>query len=618
VTQGVHSHGRYFAALVALALAYWAAAWIGLQHSVVPGAGTALWPAAGIAFAGLVMGGLRLWPAIVIGRLLTALSVGAPQPLWALVLISVGTMLGGLVPAWLLLRWRLFDPALSHMRDIAALVFGAALVGAVVSASVGAATLLLVGTALPQLPGIWLSWSTGFFVGVVVAAPLILAWWPGHGPRLTTRGLLHLAAALAAVSFVSWLVFVYSDPTFLRVWHILPLFVWVALAFQVRGVALALAITSVFAIVGAGDGSGPLAIVPLTPSQQLLLTQQFIAVSGITMLVLGAAVDELRDKETQARLAAIVSSSPDAMLSCAPDGSIQSWNAGAERLFGYSAAEAIGRPVTFFQPEAPPEGRGTLFARALAGEVVEAESRRVDKDGNMIDVAITASQMRARDGTVLGVAGVVRDITERRKAEDYQRLLINELNHRVKNSLAIVQAIAQQSFGGDRARPEARAAFEGRLRALSAAHDLLTRENWESAGMRQIVEDALAPYSGGDGEGSAPRFAISGPDLRLEPKSAVSLALALHELATNAAKYGALSQPTGRIAIEWSDGDGRLRFAWREEGGPPVVVPRRRGFGTRLIERSLAAEFEGEVAIAYPPEGLVCTMDAPLPVEPSR
>jgi PAS domain S-box-containing protein len=426
------------------------------------------------------------------------------------------------------------------------------------------------------------------------------------------RSWLHLAAALTTVALLSGLVFLWGGSQMLRVWHILPAFVWVAIAFQVRGVTLALAITSVAAVWAAIAGAGPMALHQLSVSGQLLLTQEFIAISAVTMLFLAAAVDERRGLESQARLAAIVSSSSDAMISYSANGRIRSWNRGAEALFGYSEDEALAADYRLLIPEDAGEGQGASFARALSGEAVQFDTVRVAKGGRAVDVAITASRMLARDGSVLGVAAVMRDVSERKRAETHQRLLVNELNHRVKNTLAIVQAIAHQSFSGGRDADEAKAAFEGRLTALSAAHDVLTRESWASASMLRIVEDALAPYRGGTG-----RFRIAGEDLRLPPKTAVSLALAIHELATNAVKYGALSVDAGFVEISWSvaaqEGGQRLHFTWREQGGPAVAAPTRRGFGTRLIERSLAAEFEGEVRIAFEPSGVVCTVEAPLP-----
>jgi PAS domain S-box-containing protein len=203
--------------------------------------------------------------------------------------------------------------------------------------------------------------------------------------------------------------------------------------------------------------------------------------------------------------------------------------------------------------------------------------------------------------------GVSFDITARKRSEQHQMLLIHELNHRVKNTLAIVQAIAHQSFKGETLSAEARRAFEGRLAALSAAHNLLTRQNWEGASIRQVVDEGMAAYRASD------RIVVSGPDLPLAPKAAVSLAMAVHELATNAVKYGALSTERGQIHIDWAVEDGGLRWTWRESGGPPVTRPARRGFGSRMIERGLASELRGEVRLEFPIEGLVCRLSSPLP-----
>jgi PAS domain S-box-containing protein len=468
---------------------------------------------------------------------------------------------------------------------------------------------------------LWLNWWLGFAVSVLVVAPLILTWSPRHFQPMSPRRWMHLAFCLGTIAIVSAIVFTSPATPYLRVWHIYPAFIWAAIAFQVRGVAAGLVITSVAAIWGSSQGTGPLVFTELRPVEQVLLAQQFIAVTALTNLFLAAAINERRNVEARARLSAIVSSSPDAMVSIAPDGRIASWNEGARRLFGYSPEEAVGQNFSLVVPPDASEEHQAFFPKALAGEPVDVETIRVGKNGKSLDVALTATQMRDPHGAVLGVAAVARDITHRKRTErelhetrDRQRLLINELNHRVKNSLAIVQAIAQQSFKGENSNPEARAAFEGRLSALSAAHDLLTRENWETASMVKVIGDAVEPY-----RSHKDRFRIDGPDLRLPPKTAVSFALALHELATNAVKYGALSNNDGRVDIRWKverdHSIERLTLGGREIGGPQVTPPDKRGFGTRLIERSLAAEFDGQVTIDFAPDGVVCTVLAPLPDE---
>jgi two-component sensor histidine kinase len=201
---------------------------------------------------------------------------------------------------------------------------------------------------------------------------------------------------------------------------------------------------------------------------------------------------------------------------------------------------------------------------------------------------------------------------ERARSDARQRLLINELNHRVKNTLATVQSIAAQSFKAENPGV-AQEAFEARLFALSKTHDVLTRENWEGANLHDIVEEALAPYRREQTE----RFAIGGARLQVPPRVALPLAMALHELSTNAAKYGAFSTESGRVDVHWdvtetADGE-TVTLRWREQGGPIVQPPTRKGFGSRLIERGLTRELAGEVLLDYQPSGLSCTISFPLP-----
>lgn len=209
------------------------------------------------------------------------------------------------------------------------------------------------------------------------------------------------------------------------------------------------------------------------------------------------------------------------------------------------------------------------------------------------------------DGTASGVFVEGVDMTEQVQADERQRLLLDELNHRVKNTLATVQAIAQQTLRGAQDPAAFAEAFESRLLALSQTHNALTDSQWAGAGLRQILSQELGPYG-------AERVLMDGDDVHLPARVALSLGMVFHELATNAAKYGALST-AGRLVLSWSvTGDGSLVFEWRETGGPPTVPPTRRGFGSRLIERSIAGELRGHIAFDYAAEGLVVRFDAPL------
>ncbi|WP_395331781.1 HWE histidine kinase domain-containing protein [Novosphingobium sp. BL-8H] len=209
-------------------------------------------------------------------------------------------------------------------------------------------------------------------------------------------------------------------------------------------------------------------------------------------------------------------------------------------------------------------------------------------------------------GEVESIAGTTRDITDIKRAEEHLRLLVNELNHRVKNTLATIHSIASQTFRGDAASPQARVAFEGRLIALSDVHTVLTRTNWEGANLREIVAQALSPFDDGTTDN---RLTIAGPDKSLRPQVSLAIAMALHELASNAVKYGAWSNATGRVEVRWTIDAGQLHLEWAEKDGPSVAAPLHRGFGTRLLQRGLARELDGEVNLDYRETGLVCTID---------
>jgi two-component sensor histidine kinase len=247
----------------------------------------------------------------------------------------------------------------------------------------------------------------------------------------------------------------------------------------------------------------------------------------------------------------------------------------------------------------------------LGSQTGAAEYRILRADtGELRWIARQAEIIRDADGRPERVVGALFDITERKRAEEHRELLINELNHRVKNTLATVQSIAHQTLRGSRSREEAKEVFTSRLVSLAAAHDVLTRSNWDSALMGDIVQSALRPFVAGPPS----RISCRGPCVRLSPKVALAIALALHELATNAAKYGALSNDAGSVSLDWRvrEADRSLELAWVEQDGPPVAPSRQDGFGARLLGRGLAVELGQAAQVSFGEAGVTCRIDAPF------
>jgi two-component sensor histidine kinase len=241
-----------------------------------------------------------------------------------------------------------------------------------------------------------------------------------------------------------------------------------------------------------------------------------------------------------------------------------------------------------------------ILAKIQRGERIEHyETIRRRKDGSLVEVSLTTSPVRDAQGRIVGASKIARDITDRRRAEERQQLLLREMKHRVKNTLATVQAIAGQTLHG--VSGEDQSAFAARLAALASAHDLLTTESWDSAPIRDTVVGALEPFE----DLSEPRFEIEGSeDVRLDADTSLMLAMVLHELATNAVKYGALSARGGRVRVSWSGSPSAgAQLVWQESGGPQVKAPARKGFGSRLVERAF-----GGATFDYAPGGLICTL----------
>lgn len=310
-----------------------------------------------------------------------------------------------------------------------------------------------------------------------------------------------------------------------------------------------------------------------------------------------------RGEEANALLASTVHSSTDAIFSIDPDLTIKTWNGGAERLYGYTALEAIGRSLRMICPEKLHDEQGGLYNQSMSGKPVLLETLRRHKDGHLIPVGISGSPIFAPDGRVVGVAAVHRDITANRAYEEHLAFTLRELSHRTKNLLAVVQGLAHMIARRSEDVEEFEVRFRGCVQALAYSHDLLVQHDWQGATLEELLRVQLAPFGGVDGT----KIALQGPEVFLTPPTMQSLGLIMHELATNATKHGALSTPTGKVAIGWTrdPGDDGIRLNWQEHGGPPVGQPKRKGFGQVVFER-IGASLDGAISVDFRPEGFVC------------
>jgi PAS domain S-box-containing protein len=294
------------------------------------------------------------------------------------------------------------------------------------------------------------------------------------------------------------------------------------------------------------------------------------------------------------------------------DGLITSWSPGAVRVTGYAAEEVLGTSFSrlFTASDIAAGHDRRELATALRNGRAEDSRWHLRKDGerfwaNGVTFALAEADFE-------GLLKIVRDETAARLAEEQRVLLLNELNHRINNTLVTVQALVDQTLRAREVRADVRDDVAARLLALAEAHKVLVDQNWAGADLAAIVSRALAPY-----EQQKARAEVDGPPLRLSPQQAVSMSLILHELATNAIKYGALSTPAGTVSVSWNlalDGSGgrHMTFLWLERGGPPVTAPQRKGFGTRLIERSMAQESGSRVEVGYEPDGVRCAIELSL------
>ncbi|RWC25522.1 sensor histidine kinase [Mesorhizobium sp.] len=329
-----------------------------------------------------------------------------------------------------------------------------------------------------------------------------------------------------------------------------------------------------------------------------------------------ASIDGLLETTAHARLAAIVDSSFDAIISKDLNSIITSWNAAAQRMFGYTAEEAVGRSVLILVPDHLRDEEADIISRVRNGELVASyETIRRRKDGGLIAVSLTISPIRNASGEIIGASKIARDITATKESERRIRLLLREVNHRVKNQFAVILSMVRETSKRSTDPHEFEALIRSRIMALSRSHDLLVNSEWAGASLFDLAQEQLKPF------GHEEQVSLSGPLLTLQPNAVQNLGMAFHELGTNSSKYGALASDAGRLEITWQIVDGvsgkrEIHLVWDEtmpvRAGEPEDEGTRKGFGTVVLQRVTPQSLNGSAVLKRSPGHLNWSLTAPL------
>jgi len=606
------------AEFLAVAVAYFALAKLGLSLASINPSASPIWPPTGFALAIVILTGYRAGPAIFLAALLAnATTAGS---IYTSLAIALGNTSEALVGGYLIRGWADGRRTFDSPSGVARFALFSSVVATPISATVGVGALSTAGYVnSADLGSVWMTWWLGDLASALVIAPVIVLWVTNGLQSFNRRDLLStvlIGAAGMAVGVVAFSPLVkipISGRGALGFLAVLPL-MWAALRGSQRDTATVSFVLCCFAVWGTSFGHGPFARADLNESFLLLVT--FMISAAIPSLALSAGVGERQRtesalRESEARLRTLTDRLPNAAVyQMIDDGRRRSYvyaSRGIERLRGVTTEAVLADPQ-LLRSQVLPQHLPALEAadaKSSASETpFEHEFEVRLPSGELRWLHLSSAPRRLPDGRVAW-DGVQLDITERKRTEERQRLLARELDHRAKNLLAVVQAIIQLSRAEDIG--SFIAIVTGRVMALARAHSLLSNSRWVGADLRQLAMEELAPYRTGAG-----RIAIDGPSVILAPAASQSLALALHELATNAAKHCSLTRPAGRVAITWMASADGLRVTWDERGGPVVTgPPARRGFGSTVIAGGIQQGLEGKLTLEWRPEGLRVVMFIP-------
>ena len=595
---------------VALAIIYFVFAKVSLTLASLHPSASPVWPASGLALASLLLWGNGLWPAIAAGAFLA--NVTTLGSLSTSCLIAGGNTLEALITVALLKRFKasthLFEGP-SQVVLFACLTF---LPGTMISATMGVGSLVLAGFAEPaKFSSIWLTWWLGDVGGQLLVTPFIVLWAKSSLKEMGRAELQRLALLLGATIIVGLVAF---SPLLQQTTARGPLafvaigpLLWAALRHNQRDTATVALMLSAFAIWGTLSGAGPFAQPNLNDS--FLLTVAFVISTAVPSLVLSADVATRRLSEERHR--ALVEHANDIVATLDLDLRFTSVNPAIERILGFAPAEVIGRSLRRHVPLEQLHTHAEMLYRKLKGAPsTQYEVEVLTKVGVRRVLEVNSKLIADATGKPVGIHAIARDITERKEAKRAEAQ-IAELDHRVKNVLATVIAVSQCTREGHTLMDEFVSAFDGRIQSMADAHALLSSGRWQGVNLAHLVRQELAPCA------AALNTMVEGPAIIvLAPDAAQPIALVLHELVTNAAKYGALSVPKGHVSVQWhqrADGHvpGALVLDWKETGGPLVPTSISPGYGISVIKDLIPYELGGAVDLVFAAEGVWCRLEIP-------
>jgi PAS domain S-box-containing protein len=607
---------------VAVGVAYFLSARLSLVLLTKPDGVAVFWPAAGVAAGVLIALGPAARLPVVAGAMTATIlaNLSGDRTVWSAVVFAACNAGEAVLVAGLIEYYFGSTFSLGRLRHVLGLL-AAAIVGTAVSGIGGTAGYVFFHNSMTPVLTIWRHWFTSDALGIVTVAPLLIGLVSAARDPPPRSEVIEGAVALVALTFLSGvIIFLPREAwaTVVPIAALFPLLLWLAArcrpvfaAAAAFIVAVTIVWTTTFSIGIFGDAHFPIA-------ERILSAQAGILAVSLCALVLAALFAERRQHEavlmeSEARLQeALTAGAVTAFDWDVRTGSSRR-SANAAQILGFDAQQAF--TTTQFLERVHPDDRARFKAH-VRGVRPESPSyavtfRFIRPDGREVWLEETSNAEFDTARRLARVKGLTLDITERKHAEERQDLLIAELDHRVKNVLARVAVVAMQTRQGSSSMDEFVKALDGRIQSMAAAHALLSQSRWQGVGLNDLVRHQLAPYA------TDANTTISGPNIMLTAAATQAASMVLHELATNAAKYGALSTPVGHVSVNWDRTTGgnaaaSLMIVWQEVGGPPIAAQGRAGFGTSLIRNLIPHELGGAVHHDFNPDGVHCKIEFPL------